>query len=80
MEKIFSCPHCGNDIKVDLMSDSTDCVSSSERQMGIEREYNVDVFGYCPHCNGEYQITGTIWEYPENCCNYEQDIKISKAE
>lgn len=80
VEKIFSCPHCGNDIKVDLMSDSTDCVSSSERQMGIEREYNVDVFGYCPHCNGEYQITGTIWEYPENCCNYEQDIKISKAE
>ncbi len=80
VEKIFSCPHCGNDIKVDLLSDSTDCVSSSERQMGIEREYTVDVIGYCPHCNGEYQITGAIWEYPENCCNYEQDIKISKAE
>lgn len=78
VKRILPCPHCGKDIKVDLISDSTDCVSSSERQMGIEREYNVDVAGDCPHCNGKYKITGAIWEYPENCCNYEQDIKISK--
>lgn len=77
VEKVLSCPCCGNDIKVDLISDSTDCVSSSERQMGIEKEYNINVVDYCPHCNKEYQITGSIWEYPENCCNYEQNIKIS---
>ena len=78
VEKILSCPHCKKDIKLDLISDATDCVSSSERQMGIEREYRIDVVGNCTSCNGEYQVTGSVWEYPENCCNYEQDIVISK--
>lgn len=77
--KILECPHCKNEIKVDLISDATDCVRSSERQMGFEREYNVDVNGYCPICKNEYQITGEIWEYPENCFNYEQGIEIRKV-
>lgn len=64
--------NCKNEIRVDLISDATDCVSSSERQMGIKCEYNVDVNGYCPICKNEYQITGEVWEYPENCFNYEQ--------
>ena len=63
-----------------LMSDETDCVSASERQMGYEREYEVNVSGYCPHCGEEYQVTGQIWEYPENCCNLEQNIMICKKE
>lgn len=63
---------------VDLISDGTDCVCSSERQMGIEREYLVDVKGFCPACENEYQVTGEVWEYPENCYNYEQEIRISK--
>lgn len=78
VEKILSCPSCSRDIKADLISDGTDCVFSSERQMGLEREYRVDVIGSCPHCNEEYHITGQVWEYPENCCNCEQDIKIRK--
>ena len=78
VDKILSCPHCRKDIKVDLISDGTDCVSSSERQMGIEREYCVDVIGICPHCQETYRVTGEVWEYPENCCNLEQNIKIAK--
>ena len=80
VERILRCLHCNRDIKVDLMSDETDCVSASERQMGYEREYEVNVSGYCPHCGEEYQVTGQIWEYPENCCNLEQNIIICKKE
>lgn len=78
VDKILSCPYCNKDVKVDLISDGTDCVSLTERQMGIEREYCVDVVGICPHCLETYRITGEVWEYPENCCNLEQNIKISK--
>lgn len=80
VERILPCPYCDKEIKVDLMGDETDCVSASERQMGYEREYNVAVSGYCPHCGEEYQITGQIWEYPENCCNLEQNIEIRKKD
>lgn len=78
VERCFACPSCNKDFKVDLISDETDCVCSNERQMGFEREYCVDVTGKCPHCGEMYHITGQLWEYPENCYNYEQNIEISK--
>lgn len=80
VEKIFACPSCGKEFRIDLISDETECVSSSERQMGTEREYKVEVNGVCAHCGECYRITGELWEYPENCYNYEQNIEINKAE
>lgn len=78
--RVFSCPSCGKEFQVDLISDETECVSSSERQMGPEREYKVEVNGSCDHCGECYRITGEVWEYPENCYNYEQNVEINKAE
>ena len=75
----FACPYCENEITVDLISGDTECVGATERQMGAEYEYNVDVNGWCPICNSEYQVTGEIWEYPVNCLNYEQDVEIKKV-
>ena len=80
VERVFACPTCKKEFKVDLISDGTECVSSSERQMGTENEYNIDVTGVCRHCGETYHITGEVWEYPVNCFNYEQDIEINKAD
>ena len=79
VERVFACPSCGKEFRVDLIGDETECVSSSERQMGIEREYRVEVNGSCDNCGEWYRITGELWEYPENCYNYEQNIEINKA-
>lgn len=80
VERVFACPTCKKEFKVDLISDGTECVSSSEKQMGTENEYNIDVTGVCRRCGETYHITGEVWEYPVNCCNYEQDIEINKAD
>lgn len=80
VDKILQCPCCKKDIHVDLMSGDTNCVGTYERQMGLEHEYYVNVYGFCPHCKQEYEITGTIWEYPEHVCNLEQNIEIKAKE
>lgn len=77
VDRVFRCPFCKKDIKVNLISGDTECIGTDERQMGTEREYVVDVIDQCPHCKKEYHVTGQIWEYPELCFNYEQDVKIS---
>ncbi len=78
VERILKCPYCNKDIKVNLMSGDTDCVSFQERQMGTENEYSIDIVDNCPHCKNEYKVSGHLWEYPSNTCNLIQDLKIEK--
>lgn len=76
VDRVFRCPFCQKDISVNLISGDTECIGTDERQMGIEREYAVDVIDKCPHCHNEYRVTGKVWEYPERSFNYEQEVKI----
>lgn len=78
LERIFKCPYCERDIKLDLISDETECVCSDERSMGIENEYAIKIQGICPHCRKAYRVSGKIWEYPLGSYNCEEDVKITK--
>lgn len=80
VERIYKCPHCKKDIKVNLISGDTEYIGGNGREMGEENEYKVEVHGDCPYCNNSYLITGSVWEYPVLSFNYEQDIKIEKDE
>ena len=76
----LKCPSCNNNINIDLISDDTECVSSVERNMGIENEYKIDIHKTCKNCGNNYHITGKVWEYPVNSFNYEEDVKIKNEE
>lgn len=46
-------------------------VSSSERPMGTENQYEIDHEAECPSCGKSYKIMGTICEYPVLALNYD---------
>lgn len=61
--KNFHCPCCNHMITIDLM-EYADFVSSYERKMGVEAEYDVIYKGHCQHCGKEFEIFGKLYEYP----------------
>lgn len=73
--KVFSCPKCGNTIKINLFDYVTD-TSSYDRPMGDEIEHSIECDDICPTCNYKYTISGAIWEYSVGAENY-NDLKIS---
>lgn len=77
-EKPFKCPNCGKTMLVELISDSTECINTEERNMGPQNEYEIDVYGECPSCNCKYHITGELWEYPVGTYNRDNQLKIEK--
>lgn len=78
VERVFICPHCGKEIVINLISGDTECVATSERNMGIESEYSISVQGNCSHCKNGFEVVGSVWEYPVLAFNYEQGVKIIK--
>ena len=79
-ERKFKCPNCKNSIVVELISDGTECVYSEEKEMGLQNQYEIDVYGECPLCNCKYHITGELWEYPIGCYETDNNIKIEKED
>lgn len=73
--KVYSCPNCNTNLKIDLKDYITD-VSTYERQMGSEFEHTIECEDTCSNCNSEFIISGSIWEYPEGTENLD-DTKIS---
>lgn len=68
--KQVKCPHCGEKNSVDLSDYVTD-ESTYEREMGEEVEYSIEGCTVkCKECSEEFEVSGSIWEYPEgdeNC-------------
>ncbi len=64
---LIKCNTCQEIIEVD-----TDLilVSSYERQMGPETEYEGVVEDFCPNCNNPIYIQILAWEYPIGALNY----------
>lgn len=69
LRKNIQCPKCDGNNKVDL-SDYVVDESTYEREMGDEVEYTIgDCVITCKHCEEEFEISGSIWEYPEGTEN-----------
>lgn len=69
LTKSIKCPHCGEVHSIDLSDYVTD-ESTYERGMGEETEYTIeDCVIECNVCNKEFEVSGSIWEYPEGSEN-----------
>lgn len=69
LRKSIQCPKCDEINKIDL-SDYVVDESTYEREMGDEVEYTIgDCVITCKHCEEEFEISGSIWEYPEGMEN-----------
>ena len=75
-KSICHCGKCGKefDVKWDV-----DYVSSYERGMGEEYEYEGEDTFYCPNCDNEIQGKLSIYEYPVGCFNYEQITDVEDS-
>ncbi len=47
-----------------------ECVSTDERQMGTEYDYEGEYEGVCPCCKKEVFVRVEAFEYPKGCVNY----------
>ena len=74
VSRIYKCPKCGREIKVNLMQEAT-FTSHNERSMGTEIGYAVNYEGIC-ECRQEFNIQGELYEYPVGALNYDT-TKIS---
>jgi DNA-binding transcriptional MerR regulator len=65
--RTVTCPHCGEELEVDLEDYETD-VSSYDNEIGMgedmvysfDSEDNIE----CPACQGKYRVSGWVREYP----------------
>lgn len=61
------CQNCGTIIDADL---DFECVSTNERDMGTEFDYEGVFEGVCPGCGKDIFIKVEAYEYPEGVVNY----------
>lgn len=66
----FSCNQCGLFYEIDDTGLDFECVSTSERQMGTEKEYSGRIEQSCDTCLNQMIIEFSFWEYPYNVLNY----------
>lgn len=74
---VFDCNRCNHRHyyeKEDLDLDF-ECISSDERNMGPENEYQAIEYFECNECGNEINITFGVWEYPIGIHNYD-DVEI----
>lgn len=61
------CQNCGTIIDVNI---NFECVSTNERDMGTELDYEGIFEGVCPGCSKDIFIKIEAYEYPEGVINY----------
>jgi predicted RNA-binding Zn-ribbon protein involved in translation (DUF1610 family) len=74
----FICPHCGSTFQIKQFGDFEE-VSSCERPMGLETQYEINFNSTCPNCGKCNHIFGSIWEYPNGAYNY-HELNIEKCQ
>lgn len=61
------CKKCGFSFE---MEDEMECVSTYERNMGTEYEYEAVCTMSCPECDEDVFAKISAWEYPEGAVNH----------
>lgn len=70
------CRSCGVQINIDL---DLECVSTYERQMGMELEYEAICESECLNCGADILVRVQAWEYPVGVLNY-QNVELEGVE
>ncbi len=68
---LIKCNECDEIIEVET---DIECVSSYEREMGTEREYESILDENCPKCGNCIYIKLSTWEYPEGAINNCEEV------
>ena len=70
---IIKCLCCNEIIEVET---ELECISSNERSMGYECEYESIIEDSCPNCENSISLRLSVWEYPLGAiCFQEEDIQ-----
>ncbi len=67
---VIQCNNCNEVIEVDV---DLECVSTEERSMGEELQYNGIMEDVCPICGNQIEINLSVWEYPVGAINYYEE-------
>ncbi len=80
-ELIFKCGYCRytNKVQIKNLFFEYECITSTERNMGMEYEYQLTKQIGCMKCGNDANITYLIWEYPVGAHNNDQ-ISIDEGE
>lgn len=70
---------CCDNCEDEFLIDDLDHVSSDEREMGTENQYEYVKEIDCPSCHQTLEVAIDIWEYPENTLNSVELVKVSEA-
>lgn len=58
---VVKCKSCATVMELDM---ELECISSYERQMGPESEYEAIYDDGCPNCDSDIYVRIQAWEYP----------------
>lgn len=66
-----NCPHCSKKVSIDFSGYVSELnVIDRNREMGAETEHTIWCNDFeCPNCNKSFNVSGSIFEYPENSYN-----------
>ncbi|MEW4286729.1 hypothetical protein [Priestia koreensis] len=64
-----TCPECEEEFEATILIEDLEHVSSDERNMGTENQYEFTAEVMCPECKHQWDVKGELWEYPEGVIN-----------
>ena len=67
---IVKCKKCNVLLNVTI---DLECVSSCERSMGEEFEFEGIMEDKCPNCGNDIHLNLSVWEYPVGAVNYQEE-------
>ncbi|MGG0122149.1 hypothetical protein [Bacillus paranthracis] len=65
----FTCPKCNLEFSAATLIQDLEHVSSDERGMGTENQYDFITQVQCTNCKHEWDAEGELWEYPFGVIN-----------
>ena len=66
--------------KVSVCKEDAEIVSSHEREMGTETEYELVTESFlCPNCDKEYRAIFRVWEYPVGALNMGPEVTVEEV-
>lgn len=65
----IECVYCSKAICDEITIEEIEFASSEERSMGIETQYDFEKEIKCPYCERCFEVSGEVWEYPEDVVN-----------
>lgn len=66
----FDCEECNTEYSINCKELHWEQIGGSERNMGLELEYEAEYYETCHECDNDMSITFSCWEYPVGAEGY----------